>query len=112
MKYTMPQTLLEKLCIKSGSRIAIINMPVPRPGLPDPFPNDVTVVSDLYGQFHQVYLFVTKKAILDKLAFSAIEALAFDGLLWVCYPKGTSGMQSDLTRDKGWGSLRGCQCVS
>ena len=28
-------------------------------------------------------------------------------LLWCYYPKGTSGIQTDLTRDKGWDRLLG-----
>jgi hypothetical protein len=26
-------------------------------------------------------------------------------LLWIAFPKGTSGLQTDLTRDNGWESL-------
>jgi Bacteriocin-protection, YdeI or OmpD-Associated len=31
--------------------------------------------------------------------------LKADTICWIYYPKGSSGIQSDLTRDKGWESL-------
>jgi hypothetical protein len=34
-----------------------------------------------------------------------VAALKPDGLLWVSFPKGSSKMQTDLTRDKGWEAL-------
>ena len=34
-------------------------------------------------------------------------AIAPTGHIWISYPKGTSKMQTDLTRDKGWEPLEG-----
>jgi hypothetical protein len=28
------------------------------------------------------------------------------GLLWIAFPKASSGIQTDLSRDKGWDSLK------
>jgi len=36
----------------------------------------------------------------------AVRALRPEGLLWISFPKGTSAMQTDLTRDAGWEALR------
>jgi len=49
-----------------------------------------------------VQIFVKDKTNLEKLAPQAICALKPEGLLWITFPKGTSGIQKDLTRDKGW----------
>jgi hypothetical protein len=35
-----------------------------------------------------------------------VRALRPESLLWISFPKGTSKIQTDLTRDKGWGSLK------
>ena len=35
----------------------------------------------------------------------AIYELSFDGLLWMVYPKKTSGIGSELNRDFGWKGL-------
>jgi hypothetical protein len=34
-------------------------------------------------------------------------ATAPAGRIWISYPKGTSKLQTDLTRDKGWEPLAG-----
>jgi len=31
-----------------------------------------------------------------------VRALKPESLLWLCFPKGSSRIQTDLTRDKGW----------
>jgi hypothetical protein len=103
----MPQTLLQKLRIKPGNRIALINVSTPEPGLPDPFPGNVTVVGKLEDHLDQVHLFVATQTELERLAPPAIDGLNIDGLMWVYYPKGTSGIQTDLTRDKGWDVFKG-----
>ena len=36
----------------------------------------------------------------------AARALKPESLLWVAFPKGTSKIQTDLTRDKGWDVLQ------
>lgn len=60
----------------------------------------------LQGKFDWVQIFVKNKAELDKLAPKAIQALKPESLLWISFPKRTSKIQTDLTRDKGWESLR------
>ena len=34
-------------------------------------------------------------------------AIVPTGHIWISYPKGTSKMQTDLTRDKGWEPIEG-----
>ena len=46
------------------------------------------------------------QAQLKQLAPKAARALAADGLLWISFPKGSSKIQTDLTRDKGWDVLK------
>jgi hypothetical protein len=35
-----------------------------------------------------------------------LDELKPESLLWISFPKGTSKIQTDLTRDKGWEALR------
>lgn len=36
-------------------------------------------------------------------AFARVQGrLGADALLWSCYPKGGSGVETDLNRDRGW----------
>jgi hypothetical protein len=49
---------------------------------------------------------VKSKAELEGLAPKAAKALRPESMLWISFPKGSSKIQTDLTRDKGWESLR------
>lgn len=53
-------------------------------------------------QYDYVQLFVHEIAELNHLASQALEAVKEDGKLWLCYPKKSSGIKTDITRDKGW----------
>jgi len=53
-----------------------------------------------------VQIFVKNKSELDKLAPRAMKNLNPESILWISFPKGSSNIQTDLTRDKGWDSLR------
>jgi hypothetical protein len=52
-----------------------------------------------------VHWFVTNQAELEKAVEKVVSLVAPSMLLWIYYPKGSSGVQTDLTRDKGWDSL-------
>ena len=43
---------------------------------------------------------------LQKVAAKAAAALEPESILWFTFPKGSSKIQTDLTRDTGWDSLR------
>jgi hypothetical protein len=52
-----------------------------------------------------LHLFVKDVAELESLGLTAIKAVKHDGLLWISYPKQSSEVETDLTRDVGWGLL-------
>jgi hypothetical protein len=53
-----------------------------------------------------VQVFVKSKAELAKLTPKVLRALKPESLLWISFPKGTSKIQTDLTRDKGWEAVQ------
>jgi hypothetical protein len=100
--------LARKLRIKPGQRLLILNAPdgyVERLG---PLPHDVRVVEcagDADGGlsgFDAVHLFVRDRADIARLAPLALAAGAADAPVWICYPKRSSKVATDLTRDVGW----------
>lgn len=94
--------LVKKLMIKPGQRIVVINPP---PGYLEelgPLPEGVELASRPDGSFDFVHLFARNVKELNRLAPKAIRAVKRDGLLWISYPKGSSKIQTDLTRDEGW----------
>jgi hypothetical protein len=102
----MAQSLVQKLRIKPGQRVAVLNAPESEDDLLSAFPDGVSVVDDPEGSFDQVHLFVRNRAELGRLTPRAVGALEPQGLLWVYFPKLTSGAQTDLTRDRGWEPLK------
>ena len=99
----MAKTLAQKSLVKPGYRIHLINAPegFEIDGLPD----DVTTATDDETELDMVYLFVKSIADVKQFAPQAIKILKYDGLLWIAYPKQSSGIKTDINRDKGWETL-------
>ncbi len=98
--------LARKMKLKPGQRAALINALEGYLKELSPLPAGVQVAVKLQGEFDWAQVFVKNKAELDKLVPKVVRALKPDSLLWISYPKGTSKIQTDLTRDKGWDSLQ------
>lgn len=69
-----------------------------------PLPAKAEFSTSLTGKFDWIQTFARTKKELA-LALRAIRALRPEGLLWISFPGGTSGIQTDLSRDKGWDVL-------
>lgn len=96
-------TLAKKIKLKPGVKAAVIRAPE---NYLEELQHDVQISSTLRGKFDWIQLFVKNKAELDKLAPMAAKALKPESMLWIAFPKGTSKIQTDLTRDKGWDELQ------
>jgi hypothetical protein len=57
------------------------------------------------GTCHQIHWFVRDRATMEKELPRVMKLLQDEVVCWIYYPKGTSSIQTDLTRDKGWDSL-------
>jgi hypothetical protein len=44
-------------------------------------------------------------ALEDAVVVSRGDPAKADATLWIAYPKKTSGVQTDMTRDKGWDAV-------
>jgi hypothetical protein len=95
--------LARKMKRRPSTRAAIINAP---PGHQAGFPSLPRAATSLKGKFDWIQIFVHDQAQLKLLAPKAARALSPQGLLWVSFPKGSSRIQTDLTRDQGWDALR------
>ncbi len=95
--------LANKLKLKSGLKGAVINAPE---NYVAGLRHDTAMSPTLRGKFDWIQIFVRSKAELDELAPRAAKALRPESLLWISFPKGSSRNQADLTRDKGWDSVR------
>jgi hypothetical protein len=99
-------SLVKKLRLLPGQRVAIVNAPAGYLGELGPLPDGVQVSGQLEGQFDWVQVFVKNRVELEGLAPLAVQALKPQSLLWISFPKGASKIQTDLTRDQGWEVLQ------
>lgn len=90
--------LPKKLGIRDGARVVAPNAPKHLRELLQPFPAGAVLVPRFTAPFDVALLFCLSSADLDELLPPAQKALG-DGLLWVCWPKKTSGVPTDLTED-------------
>lgn len=95
-------SLVKKLRIQPGQRALILNPPAGYLDALEELPEDVEVTSEPGGAFDFVHLFAKNIAELERLGPIAVEAVKYDGLLWISYPKRSSKVETDLTRDVGW----------
>jgi hypothetical protein len=97
-------SLAKKMKRKAEVRAAILGAPAGYEAAS--FPGLEPAASSLRGRFDWIQVFVKNKAALDRLAPKAAAALNPDSILWITFPKGSSKIQTDLTRDQGWDIIR------
>lgn len=93
------RTLAEKLGIKSGARIAILNSPGGYEATLGPLPEGVDLTSRLSGPLHLIQFFTTSKKELEGNLPRLMRAMAQNGALWISWPKRASKVKTDLTED-------------
>ena len=97
--------LFKKLGIKPGQKILLKNTPIEIESQLIPFPENVSISKNLKGTFDLIIIFAYKKAEVMQSASLVIKILAKEGILWLAYPKKTSGIDTELNRDKAWDSF-------
>jgi hypothetical protein len=88
--------LVEKLGIKAGQRIAIVAAP---PGFAvtlGELPAGVRRARELRGAIDVIILFAHGSAGLSRRIAGTKRAMTPAGMLWICWPKKTSVIESDL----------------
>lgn len=90
--------LAKKLRIKPGHKILLVNAPekfiatIEHPDIFISYELEIT-------EFDVIIGFYKQQSALDKDTSSLNAAMGDKGILWVCYPKGTSKVPTDLNRD-------------
>lgn len=94
--------LAKKLKLKAGYTATILNAPDEYLEELKPLPLRTKILQKADTQSDWIQIFVKSKAEIDKLFPKILWLLKPSTLVWICFPKGTSKIQTDLTRDKGW----------
>lgn len=92
--------LLKKLGIKSGFRIFIHEPPKEYFNWLHPLPADLEIAEKISGKFDFVHAFVKDEKAFRPFLLKAKKSLNSDGMLWVSWPKKSSGVATDLDENK------------
>jgi len=87
--------LVQKLGIKPGARMQFVSAPAHLPQLIGPLPSRTTAATR--GKLDFALLFAENLAALAKSFAKLRDRLESNGMLWVSWPKKTSGVPTDLT---------------
>jgi hypothetical protein len=93
------RSLVEKLGIKPGSRIAIVNPPRGFRATLGQLPLGVTVAAHPRGALPFIHFFVVSRAVLESRLPTLLRVLEPAGALWISWPKKASGVTTDITED-------------
>jgi hypothetical protein len=100
----MAASIADKLKIKAGYTLLTIHPPRDFEATLSPLPADVSIIEN-GKNYQQIHWFVHNQAQMEKDLSKVLKLLKEGVICWTYYPKGSSGIQTDLTRDKGWEKL-------
>ena len=90
------KSLAEKLGIKNGSHVTVVNAPDDYDDLVSPLPVGVTVGARLVRTTDIVHVFTREKAELGRLLAAYRKKLKPTAAVWVSWPKKTAKVQTDI----------------
>jgi hypothetical protein len=96
--------LAKKLRVQTAQRALILNAPDGYLEMLGEVP-EVAVHTELSGQFDFAHLFVKDRNELDSYIDPVLQVITYDAIFWISYPKGSSGVATDLNRDKIWRAM-------
>jgi hypothetical protein len=85
--------LLERLQVKNGRRLAVVDDPADIEGL-------VGVPRRSMEEAEVVLVFVADQSQLETRLVETVPRLGADAIFWIAYPKLTSPLAGDLSRDR------------
>ena len=94
------RSLVEKLGIKSGFRVALIGAPGNYQSTLGKLPDGVKVQTKLTGSVDLIQFFCTEQRVLAAKFPALKSALSPSSTLWVSWPKGSSGVKTDLNENE------------
>jgi hypothetical protein len=91
--------LAEKLGIKNGHKICIVNGPPNYAETLGKLPDNVVIAKALHGSCDFIQVFSREKSRLESEFPRLKENLAKTSCLWISWPKGASGVSTDLNEN-------------
>ena len=92
-------SLPQKLGIKPGTIVVLIDAPENYRGLLGQVPSGVNFASRPVGNTKFVHVFAVARRVLQEHLQSLRKKIAEDAVIWVSWPKKSSGVATDITED-------------
>jgi hypothetical protein len=99
------KSLAERLLLKPDAAAAVINAP-DEVAADIPATHSLKIPGKGKVALDWLLVFARDRAAVARRGPQAVRVIRFDGVLWFAYPKLTGAIESDLTRDKGWGPVK------
>ena len=93
------KSVAQKLMIKQGRSVLLVNPPAGYDALLGPLPPNVTMTSQPAEPVDIIQLFVANRAELEAQLPQIKPLVKPNGMIWVTYYKGTSKTKTDIHRD-------------
>jgi hypothetical protein len=94
--------LYDKLRLQAGQRALVINAPESFYSALGDALDGITLLSDPEEELDFAIFFALNSEVLTATTPDIVKHLIHDGLLWVAYPKKSSEVETDLSRDVFW----------
>ncbi len=91
--------LAQKLGIKPGTSVVLINAPANYRKLLGGFTNGVEFTSRVGGNSNFIHFFTTRRSELEKQLPRLRAKIADSGTVWISWAKKSSGVATDITED-------------
>ena len=91
--------LLKKLGIKPGFTVYVHQPPSDYFAWLDPLPEDIGIREKLAKNLDFIHLFLKNENVMRALLQKSKVHLKNDGMIWVSWPKKTSGVKTDLNEN-------------
>jgi len=99
-------TLARKMKLQDGQLAVVLNAPEGALQELEPLPFGVILSENGKIPADWILIFVKNQAELEKILPKALKLFQPETLLWIAYPKKTSKIKTDFTRDTGWSFLQ------
>jgi hypothetical protein len=101
----MASTVVQKLKIKEGNVIRVLNTPEDYKKSLSTLPAGAEITA-AGNNVNQLHWFVKNKGQMEKELKKVLPLIKGDTICWIFYPKGTSKIQTDLSRDSVWSIMQ------
>jgi len=92
--------LAKKIGIKEGFRIALVNAPKDFQFEPKELPDDVEFIKQTSKSLDIILFFVTTERALIRDFAKLSARLTANGMIWIAWPKKSSGVATDLSFER------------